>query len=229
MHGFLPPVTTLCIAALAALPRPIARRHSLLIAMLALCGAVAPASAQGQSAADLFNPETVHEIRLSINSRDDRELRERYQENTYYTADLTWQGVRVRNIGIRNRGLGSRNPTKPGFRVDFNRYTSGQTFLGLRSLILDNNWQDPSFLAERAAMAFFARLGEPAPRESVLSPLHQQRLSGPLLNRRIGRHAIPRTYLRQRSGVSIRVPISARVARRLSRRRAGRVQAILSA
>jgi spore coat protein CotH len=134
--------------------------------MLALRGTVAPASAQGQSAADLFNPETVHEIRLSINSRDNRELRDRYQENTYYTADLTWQGVRVRNIAVRNRGLGSRNPTKPGFRVDFDRYTTGQTFLGLRSLILDNNWQDPSFLAERAAMALFARLGEPAPRES---------------------------------------------------------------
>jgi spore coat protein H len=159
-------VTTLSIAAHAALARPIACRHSLLIAGLALCGAVVPASAQGQSAADLFNPETVHEIRLSINSRDNRELRGRYRENTYYTADLTWQGVRVRNIGVRNRGLGSRNPTKPGLRVDFNRYTSGQTLVGLRSLILDNNWQDPSFLAERAAMAFFARLGEPAPRES---------------------------------------------------------------
>jgi spore coat protein CotH len=134
--------------------------------MLALCGAVAPAGAQGQSAADLFNPEAVHEIRLSINSHDNRELRERYQENTYYTADLTWQGVRVRNVAVRNRGLGSRNPTKPGLRVDFNRYTTGQTFLGLRSLILDNNWQDPSLIAERAAMAFFARLGEPAPRES---------------------------------------------------------------
>jgi hypothetical protein len=164
-HGSVPPVTSRRIAAHTPSPRPIARR-SLLLAVLALAGAVAPARAQGQSAADLFNPEAVHEIRLSINSRDNRELRERYQENTYYTADLTWQGVRVRNVAVRNRGLGSRNPTKPGLRVDFNRYTTGQTFLGLRSLILDNNWQDPSLLAERAAMAFFARLGEPAPRES---------------------------------------------------------------
>ena len=58
-----------------------------------------PALAQGQTAADLFNPDVVQEIRLSINSRD-------------------------------------------------------------------NNWQDPSLLAERAAMAFFRRLGQPAPRES---------------------------------------------------------------
>jgi spore coat protein CotH len=125
-----------------------------------------PALAQGQTAADLFNPDVVQEIRLSINSRDLRELHERSQENTYYTADLSWQGLRVRNVGVRSRGMGSRNPIKLGLRVDFDRYTTGQTFLGLRSLVLDNNWQDPSFLAERAAMAFFQRLGQPAPRES---------------------------------------------------------------
>ena len=122
--------------------------------MILLCVAIAPASAQGQSAAELFNPETVHEIRLSINSRDLDELREHFQENTYYTADLTWQGQRVRNVGVRSRGLGSRNPTKIGLRVDFNRYTSGQTFLGLRSLILDNNWQDPSLLASARRWPF---------------------------------------------------------------------------
>jgi spore coat protein CotH len=125
-----------------------------------------PAVAQGQTAADLFNPDVVQEIRLSINSRDNQQLHEHYQENTYYTADLSWQNLSVRNVAVRSRGTGSRNPVKIGLRVDFDRYTTGQTFLGLRSLILDNNWQDPSLLAERTAMAFFERLGEPAPRES---------------------------------------------------------------
>ena len=74
--------------------------------------------------------------------------------------------MRIRNIGVRSRGLGSRNPTKLGLRLDFDRYTTGQTFLGLKSLVLDNNWQDPSLLAERTAMSFFERMGEPAPREA---------------------------------------------------------------
>ena len=127
-----------------------------------------PARVQGQTTADLFNPDVVQEIRLSINSRDLRELHEQYQENTYYTADLLWQGQRVRNVGVHSRGTGSRNPIKLGLRVDFDRYTTGQTFLGLRSLILDNNWQDPSLLAERAAMAFFERLGQPATTGSIV-------------------------------------------------------------
>jgi spore coat protein CotH len=135
----------------------------LLLAASLLC---IPRTARTQTLDDLFNPDAVQEIRLFINSRDLRELHDRFQENTYYTADLEWHGRRVRNIGVRSRGMGSRNPTKLGLRVDFDRYTTGQTLLGLHSLILDNNWQDPSFVAERTSMSFFARLGEPAPRES---------------------------------------------------------------
>ena len=45
------------------------------------------------------------------------------------------------------------------------RYVTGQTFLGLKSFVLDNLTQDPSGIHETVAMAFNARLGIPAPRE----------------------------------------------------------------
>jgi spore coat protein CotH len=140
------------------------RRFFILI--LAAFSLATSRTAHAQTLDDLFNPDAVQEIRLLINSRDLRDLHDHYQENTYYTADLEWRGVRVRNIGVRSRGMGSRNPTKLGLRVDFDRYTTGQTLLGLRSLILDNNWQDASFVAERTSMGFFSQLGEVAPRES---------------------------------------------------------------
>lgn len=54
----------------------------------------------------------------------------------------------MRNAGIRSRGRGSRSGTKPGLRVDFDRYASDQTFLGLKSFILDNLTQDPSGVHE---------------------------------------------------------------------------------
>jgi spore coat protein CotH len=142
--------------------RPRLTLYALTVSLWA--GAPVPASAQ--SAAELFDPQVVHEIRISINSRDYRRLREDYQANTYYTADLVWRGVKVRNVGVRNRGVGSRNPQKLGLRIDFDRFTSGQRFVGLKALILDNIWQDGSFIAERVAMALFERLGQPTPRES---------------------------------------------------------------
>ena len=72
----------------------------------------------------------------------------------------------MRNSGVRSRGLGSRSGTKPGLRVDFDRYSSNQTFLGLKSLVLDNLTQDESGVKESVTMRLFARLGVPAPRES---------------------------------------------------------------
>jgi spore coat protein CotH len=122
--------------------------------------------ALAQTAAELFDASVVQEIRLSVNSRDLRTLRERFMDNTYYTADLTWKNVKVRNVAIRSRGQGSRNATKLGLRVDMSRYTTGQKLVGLSAIILDNIWQDDSMIREKLAFTFFERLGLSAPRES---------------------------------------------------------------
>jgi spore coat protein CotH len=72
----------------------------------------------------------------------------------------------VRSVGIRSRGTGSRSSVKPGLRVDFDRYTTGQKFLGLKSFILRNQTQDPSGIRERVSMALFRRMGMHAMREA---------------------------------------------------------------
>jgi hypothetical protein len=124
------------------------------------------AAADALEADALFDDGQLHDIWIHVNDRDWAQLREGYRENTYYPADIEWQGHVVRNAGIRVRGRTSRNGQKPGLHVDFGRYVSGQRFLGLKSLDLDNLWQDPTMLRERLAMLAFRRMGLPAPRES---------------------------------------------------------------
>jgi spore coat protein CotH len=128
---------------------------------------VLPAQAPDPTDA-FFNDGVVHEIRLAVNTRDWQSLKDHFQENTYYPADLNWVdgGQVVRYIGIRSRGNGSRRPQKPSLRLDMNRYTDGQQFLGLKSFILRNNSQDPTNLRERVSMLFFRRLGIAAMREA---------------------------------------------------------------
>ncbi|HEY6508556.1 MAG TPA: CotH kinase family protein [Vicinamibacterales bacterium] len=135
-------------------------------------------SVSAQSADDFFNPDVLQDVRLLVNERDLEQLRASYQANTYYPADFHWGGQRVRNVGIRSRGNGSRNPQKLGLRVDFNRYVTGQSFLGKKSIVLDNLWQDPSMIREVAALALFARLGQPAPRESFARVFINDRYEG---------------------------------------------------
>jgi spore coat protein CotH len=136
----------------------------LAVALIVVLGSGPQAFAQTSD--DLFNPEALQRIDLWLNSADWAKLKAAFQENTYYPADLTWNGQTVSNVGIRSRGLGSRSSTKPGLRVDFDRYSAGQHFLGLKSFVLDNLTQDKTGIRETATMRLFTRLGIPAPRET---------------------------------------------------------------
>jgi spore coat protein CotH len=131
-----------------------------------VCLLVFPAQIGAQTTDDLFSTATLQRIDLELHSSDWAKLKENFQANTYYPADLLWNGQTVRSVGIRSRGRGSRNANKPGIKIDFDEYVSGQKFLGLKSLVLDNLTQDPSGIHETASMAFYARLGIPTPRET---------------------------------------------------------------
>jgi spore coat protein CotH len=144
-------------------------RHACRVAVLLACAvlyATPGAHARQSASLSLFDDTLLHEVRLLVHSRDYQQLRAGYLTNTYYPADLVWGTTRVRNVGVRSRGGGSRNPNKLGLRVDMDRYTKNQRLEGLRSLVLDNSWQDPSSMRESLAMSVFRRAGQPAPRES---------------------------------------------------------------
>ena len=139
---------------------------TLALALSAGAAASAQTTPTGPTSADFFSPLVLHRIDLLMNSKDWEKLKANYQTNEYYPADVKWNTTTVRNVGVRSRGLGSRSESKPGLRVDMNRYTSSQTFLGLSSFNLDNLWQDASGMKEAISMRFYARLNLPAPRET---------------------------------------------------------------
>ncbi len=131
-----------------------------------LAGAQTPATpVVPDPTAPFFDDSVVHDLYFVINNKDWQTLKDNYLDNTYYPTDFKWQGLIVRNAGIRSRGTGSRNGAKPGLRLDFDRYTANQKFLGLKSIVLRNSSQDPSNMHERLAMQLFKKIGLVAPRE----------------------------------------------------------------
>lgn len=127
------------------------------------CAGTAAAEA---TVAGLFDDARLHTLELTVHSRDWDDLKAAYQQNTYYPADVSWNDSRVRNAGVRSRGNSSRSGDKPGLELEFDYYVSGQKFVGLRTLVLDNLVTDPSMLREAVATAFLRRVGVPASRES---------------------------------------------------------------
>ena len=110
--------------------------------------------------------DSLQRVDLVVHTADWAKLKQNFQTNEYYTAAFTWNGISKENAGIRSRGLGSRSGTKPGLRVDFDRYTTDGTFLGLKSIVLDNLTQDHSGIHETVSMKLLNRLNIPAPRET---------------------------------------------------------------
>ena len=139
---------------------------ALLGALLSLRTATVQTQPLPDETAPFFDDTVVHEVKLWINSKDWTTLKENFLSNAYYPADLGWNDQVVRNVGIRSRGNGSRSGFKPGLRVDIDRYSTTQKFLGLKSFVLRNNIQDPSQIREWLSMLFFRRMGMPAPREA---------------------------------------------------------------
>lgn len=139
----------------------------LLVGLVLPAGPVAAQPSETVVTADqLFDASVLHRVDLRLHSADWAKLKQNFLENEYFPADLEWNGQTVRNVGIRSRGHGSRSGTKPGLRVDFDRYATAQRFLGLRSLVLDNLTQDSSGIHETISMQVMAKMGVPAPREA---------------------------------------------------------------
>jgi len=135
--------------------------------LAALCADVRLAA--GQSADDLFNDQALQRMDLWVNTRDWYLLRAFPESGERYPANLKWNGQTVTNVALRLRGMGSRSSVKPALRVDFDRYVSGQTFLGLKTISLRNSYQDPSGLRELLTMKTYRAMGLPAPRMAPIA------------------------------------------------------------
>lgn len=139
---------------------------SVVLASLVTAGMQGSAQSEAGSADALLDGRALNDIWLRVNARDWRDLHTHYLDDTYYPADLEWQGATIRNAGIRVRGDTSRNGHKPSVRVGFNRYVGGQQFLGLDGLVLNSVWLDPSMIRDRLSMLLFRAAGVPAPRQA---------------------------------------------------------------
>ncbi len=83
-----------------------------------------------------------------------------YVEGSVTVGARTWSPV-----GVRLKGTASFQPidAKANFKLKFEDYSEGR-FFGLDRLTLQNNYWDPSMMAQVLAYRFFADAGVPSPR-----------------------------------------------------------------
>lgn len=113
----------------------------------------------------IFDPTAIHDIDLSLSDAAIQALRQ--DAYTFTRGDFTIDGVVVPDVGVRLRGkIGSFRTLsgKPKFKIDFGEFVDGQSVSGLKSLALNNEVVDCSYLKEPVGYEVFRQLGVPASR-----------------------------------------------------------------
>jgi hypothetical protein len=156
------------------------RRSGLYLGLLALllaAFAAGPTAASADDAASMYTTDAVVAIDLTLSEKAIAELEAEpfeYVKGTFSLAstDGTPAGIGTFStpleVGLRLKGnLGASFQDlsgKAAFKVKFDEFVDGQTFLGLEKMTLNNMVQDPSMLHEALAYRAFRDPGVPAPR-----------------------------------------------------------------
>lgn len=142
-------------------------KTALLLATTSFCFA-SFAQIEGDS---LFATDQVMTIELNFSQTGYWDsLVNNYATGTYMASDMTIttiDGTRsFPNIAVRFKGNSTYNHPndKKPFKIDFNKYASGQNFDGIKKLNLSNGFKDPSCMREKVFFDFCHDAGVKAPR-----------------------------------------------------------------
>lgn len=103
---------------------------------------------------DFFEKDTVIDINIEIDEADLQDMYDFPTNEEYHSADITVNGVKVENAGIRTKGnmtlasVARSDSDRYSFRIKFDKYVKGQTLLGLDELCLNSGYSDPSYMRE---------------------------------------------------------------------------------
>jgi len=133
--------------------------------------AVFPLKASGAlvpSGHAFFAEEQVQEIRLYFEQDDYWDiLTDNYEDEIYLSAGFIWEDYDLPSVGVRFKGGSSylhNNTMKKSFKIDFDEFTQDQNIQGIYKINLNCNYDDPSFVRERAAYEIATAAGLPCPR-----------------------------------------------------------------
>lgn len=120
------------------------------------------------TAADIYDPGKVltYEIGVDAAAMAILESTLEADQKTWVHGTFKCGNVTFADVGVRRKGTSTFRalPQKAALKIRFDKYVSGQLFVGFRDLTLNNSVSDPTFIAERLSYHVFREVGLPAMR-----------------------------------------------------------------
>ena len=117
----------------------------------------------------IFDTTRVHTIDVIMSDADREDQLANPKDKTRYEACVVVDGEEIKNVGFHTKGNSSLYFTadagreKFSYEIEFNAFMEDQTFHGLTSLNLQNNFTDATSMKEYMAYWLFGRMGVDAP------------------------------------------------------------------
>lgn len=118
----------------------------------------------------IFNKEQVTEIDLEIDEDNWNYLLDNAINEEYINANITVNGTKYNNVGIRAKGnsslsmIASDDTTdRYSFKVKFDEYVDVQTLDGLSKIALNNVMSDATYMKEYLSYDLLEKMGVPTP------------------------------------------------------------------
>ncbi len=119
----------------------------------------------------MFAGDKILKIDVTMSSADLGSMRKYAADETYYSADVTVDGVVCENAAIRTRGnvtyVTNSQSNRYSYKINFGKNIKGGNVNGLDELCLNNMAYDPSFLREYLTYKAFAYIDAKAPLVSI--------------------------------------------------------------
>ncbi|NFG42417.1 spore coat protein CotH [Clostridium botulinum] len=121
----------------------------------------------------VLDKESITNIDIDIDDSDWDWLIENATNEEFRSCDLTINGEKFYNVGIRPKGntsltnVASDDTTdRYSFKIKFDKYVDGQTYHGLESIVLNNIIQDSTYMKEYITYDLYESLGVATPEMS---------------------------------------------------------------
>lgn len=92
----------------------------------------------------IFEKDKVIDINIEIDEADLNDIYNYVENEEYQSADITVNGVKVENAGIRTKrnmtlkSVANSDSNRYSYRIKFDKYDKGNSLLGLDELCLNN-------------------------------------------------------------------------------------------
>ena len=118
----------------------------------------------------LFDKNTVMNITIDAEEKDFQEMLDNARKEDYIKCDVTVNGTKVQNAGIRPKGNSSlsmiasnEDTDRYSFKLEFDHYVKHQSLKGLDKMVINNIQSDATYMKEYLSYDLMSQMKVPTP------------------------------------------------------------------